>query len=262
MVDWMHKVDEQWLKERRNVVTATELVHLVPEFKRAEKAGRTNEVWPAFAALWEQKHSEIEPDPYSFKAAARGHYCEPYAIESWNKQTSVKMYHWDDCIICNNGLGFSPDGMNIEQPSTNCVRLDIDGKSMVGKGVRIDLMPTSLVEVKSYDIDHHTKSMVSNKMSKQLESERMQMAVAMMVVPTLEEVNLILFCPPARHSMAVRTYTKEELSDEISLLEKVLSMWQVTCREMNAYSEPFVSAFSEKEIESDYEAETQDAFVI
>ena len=70
---WYHEVSTEWLKARKAVLTATDVAGLVPEYKRYLKAGNPDKIMPGFAALWSQKHSNVEPDPGSMGPAARGH---------------------------------------------------------------------------------------------------------------------------------------------------------------------------------------------
>ena len=81
---WYHEVSEDWLKARKNFLTATDIVGLIPEYKRYKKNGKAG-IPPAFAALWEKKHSDIAVDPRSYKDAARGHILEPYAVYTYNE---------------------------------------------------------------------------------------------------------------------------------------------------------------------------------
>lgn len=251
-MEWRHQVSTEWLKARRDVITATELIGLKAGFTKLTKAQKAGtQVAPAFAALWGSKHSVMEPDPTSVGAAARGHYLEPYAVQDYSTQSGEKYYHWDDVLICNNGLGFSPDAMDIEQSPYAGVRCDVKkGKLMSGEA-KYAAMPTSILEVKSYGIENHMKNMVVDKM--QLK-ERYQIAAAMMVVPTLESGKLLQYCPQLEQfSMYVREYTRDELTKEIEELSEILDVWQKTCRYFDSQTSEMESEYAEQELIKMYE---------
>ena len=115
-MDWYHEVSENWLRARKTVITATEIKGLVATYKRMSKKDKeAGVVSPAFAALWGDKSSTYPIDVSSYGPAARGHIMEPYAIDEFNRANEVHFHHWDDCIIANGLVGFSPDAMDIAQ---------------------------------------------------------------------------------------------------------------------------------------------------
>ena len=201
---WTHEVDPSWLKARQRVLTATDVSGLMPEYKRYLKAGSPDKIMPGFAALWAQKHYEGELDTSApSPAAARGHIMEPWAVESWNKQCAPFMYHWDDCVITNGLLGFSPDAMDVSQYA--CVpRVDYTA-----------VQPTAIMEIKCYGVESHMKSIVEDRME---HKELMQVAMAFAVFPNLEKVYLVFFCPDAPISMYIEEYTKDDLHDQCRLI--------------------------------------------
>ena len=255
-MEWSHQVSTEWLNARRDVVTATELRDLLvgkTKWTKAQKAG--TQVAPAFAALWGQKHSIMEPDPMSYGPAARGHIMEPYAVKDYSMLNGDKWHHWDDCIICNNGLGFSPDAMDIEQSPYAGVRCDVIKGKLVSGEMKYAAMPTSILEVKSYGIDNHMKNMVANKMSLK---ERYQIAVAMMVIPTLKEGILVQYCPQlSEWSMYSHTYTRDELEKEIEELSEALDMWNKTCRYFDSKTSEMEATVSEMDVYDEYIASKQ-----
>lgn len=259
-MDWRHEVSVEWLKERRNVITATELVGLKAGFTKLTKAQKAGtQVAPAFAALWGTKHSNMEPDPASYGAAARGHFMEPYAIDDYSALTGEKYYHWDDVIICNNGLGFSPDAMTIPQGAFPGVRFDVEKGKLVGKwmkGTKRIPMPESILEVKSYGIENHMKNLVADKM--QLK-EKYQIAAAMMVLPGLKKGTLVQYCPQLEsYSMFARTYTRTELEDEIAELSEILDVWNKTCRWFDSNQSEMETTYKEDSIKQDFDELNQE----
>lgn len=249
---WTHEVDPQWLEARKDVLTATELAGLTSGFTKVTKAQKAGEsVAPAFAALWGEKHSLMPVDPTSNDAAARGHFLEPYAIEEFNERMDGKWYHWDDCVICNNGIGFSPDAMNIPQGKPIHNRLDVvKGKLVDTNGNVVDKLPTSILEVKSYGIGNHMKNVVANKMSLK---ERWQIAAAFLTIPTLEEAYLVQYCPQTELGLFYHRYEREDLEDEIEKLREIIQVWNATCQYFDAMWQPEMTCcYTEEQIMEDY----------
>lgn len=230
-MEWVHQVSQGWLHARREVLTATDIIGLKPGLRPATEAQLAgDELIPHFAALWGVKHSYQELDPMSYGAAARGHCCEPFAVKDFNSMDGNRqeMFHWDDCIIVNDGVGFSPDALNIMQ-LTNDVKLAVNK----GKLQNYDVMPTALLEIKSYGIEPHMKALA--KTSKNLD-ERWQIAVAMTVLPTLTEGYLLHYNPSTAYSMIVHHYTRDDLTKEFETIQKIISLWHSTCRWFNSHT--------------------------
>lgn len=227
-MEWVHSVDPEWLKARKEVITATELVSMrtgKTKWTKDQKSGK--EVIPSFAGLWAKKHCTVPDSPYSTGAAARGHILEPFAIQEYNDFTGSDFKHWDDCIIVNGMVGFSPDAMDIEQPAWSGVRLEVV-KGKLANGDKSIQSPKEILEIKSYGAENHVKNMV---LPKDRLSEKWQIAVAMLVLPKLEKGTLVQYCPQiSEFGMFTRTWTRDELEDEIEELEEILSMWEKTCR--------------------------------
>lgn len=248
-MEWAHQVSQGWLHARKEVITATELVKLRSGFSRLSKAQQTGiELAPNFAALWGAKHSDEELNPMSYGAAARGHWCEPYAVDDFNiniekeKRWKYKQYyHWDDCIIVNEGIGFSPDAMNIPQVTTD-VRLDVAH----GKIQNYNDEPKSILEIKSYGAEAHMKAAIKESIHV---DERWQLAAAMIVLPCIEEGILLFYNPSIpEYSMSIHTYDRDSLQKEIEELQKIISVWQATCRWFNNNEIGYKATHTEQEI--------------
>jgi len=212
---WYHEVSAEWLKARQDVLTATDVANLLPEYKRYLKAGSPDTPTPGFSALWCKKHSDVYLDTSSSDAAARGHIMEPYAIEELNKHSNVKFYHWDDCIITNNIFGFSPDGMTVDQ---------------LTKEVKIDssrVSPWQILEVKSYSPEQHMKSLCEERMD---HKELMQLAMSFVVLDSLEIANILWFCPGAPIPMFTEAYTRDDLHDQIRWILEIAEVYLKTDR--------------------------------
>lgn len=253
-MEWIHSVATEWLNERRDVITATELVGLIPEYKRWEKS-KGKQAPLGFYSLWEEKMAETELDPKSYGPAARGHIMEPYAVADFNvgkAGTAHHMWHWDDCIIKNGSVGFSPDGMDIPQVTADfCLQVK-QGKLINNDGQELADIPKQILEIKSYGIDRHTKCVMSDIFDKQLEKERYQIAAAMLVLPTIKVGWLALYCPQAVHSLDIKMLNRNDLTDEIELLQKVIDLWESCSREMNSLVIKSKALHTEKEIWLEY----------
>ncbi|WP_322154372.1 hypothetical protein [Paratractidigestivibacter sp.] len=249
-MDWEHSVATEWLEERRDVITATELVGLIPEYKRWKKSGGKQKPL-AFYSLWEEKMADSELDPMSYGPAARGHVMEPYAVKDYNMcrpSHAHDMAHWDDCIIKNGSVGFSPDGMDIVQQTADfCLHVQ-HGKLVNNQGVVMQEIPKQILEIKSYGVDRHAKAAMSDIKDKQLEKERYQIAAAMLTLPTVEVGWLCLYCPQAVHSLVLKEFTREDLEEEIELLQEIIDLWEKCSREMNSISLATKAYHTEKEI--------------
>ena len=219
--DWFHQVDAKWLEARRDCITATEIQKLVSPYKRrSKKDAEAGRIIPAFAALWGDKNSSWPIDPDSFGAAARGHVMEPYAVEEHNRIGHDEMFHWDDCVIVNGSVGFSPDAMDVPQDGIDAVKIDV--KDMPGEVRRI-------LEVKSFEPAGHMKAIATPKMER---DQLMQLAVAFHVLPSLEEAVLVFFCPPCRIPIYEETYTRDDLKELIGLVGDIDREYRRTEREM------------------------------
>ena len=185
---WHHEVSAEWLEHRQQVLTATDVVNLLPEYKRYVKAGEPEDkLFPGFAALWCSKHSKGYLDTESQAAAARGHVMEPYAVTAWNKQAKPEFHHWDDCIITKGLCGFSPDATTVEQPK---------GIVQMSHFFLSDL--DEIMEVKSYLPDHHMKCFVEDRMEHR---EIMQVAMAFKILDQLETAHIGRAGPDVRGTL-------------------------------------------------------------
>lgn len=229
--DWYHEVSEDWLRARRTVLTATEIKSLVATYKRfPQKDKEAGVVPPAFAALWGDKHSDEWPiDTASYGAAARGHICEPYAVREYNKRNDpARFYHWDDCIIARGLVGFSPDALDIPQ-RTKDVKLEVNGKMLASSMGPICGLPEEAMEIKSFEPAQHMKAIATPKMKR---DQIMQLATSMYVVPSLKRVVLMFYCPSSPIPVYEEAYTRDELKDEIKMVECISAMYEDTSQKM------------------------------
>ena len=243
MAHWYHEVSVDWLKARQPYITATEIAKLVPEYKRTLKAD-PDAIAPGFAALWAEKNTVSNPDPVSVGAAARGHWMEWYAVDSWNQQKEPVMYHWDDCLIVSGRVGFSPDAMNVLQTLPEVELLAKDGMLIAGNG-DYDIAPTEVMEIKSYEPARHIKSCIKEKGE---HDELIQLATAFHVVEDLEKAHLVFFCPGAPISMKSFEYTRDDLKDEIELVGKIVERYAKTIKQCKELSSDMAAKYTESEI--------------
>jgi len=256
---WYHEVSAEWLKARQTVLTATDITGLQAEYKRYLKAGSPDKLMPGFAAMWCQKHSDTYLDTGSVEAAARGHAMEPWAVDSWNKQATPTFHHWDDCIICIDGLGFSPDAMTIPQ-FTYDAKLNVtsDGKFLVdSNGMKCDC-PNEIMEIKCYEPAQHMKAIIEDRME---HKELMQIAMSFAVLSNLEIARLTWFCPGAPISMFTEKYTRDDLHDQIHWVLEIAEFYlkqSDKCVEFMMNSNSFEAKCTEEEVYLDYIADKAD----
>ena len=66
-MNWTYKASADWLDARRDVLSASDVTRLVPEWKRVKaKKADPSKILPMFAAVWCEKNTTTEPDIYSF----------------------------------------------------------------------------------------------------------------------------------------------------------------------------------------------------
>ena len=223
---WHHSVSPEWMQSRRSVLTASEIASCVSQLKRMTKAQEAgDQVFPAFASLWLEKQANTDPELDSFKAAARGHITEPYAVSDFNRNFEMNMFHWDDIVIKANNIGWSPDATNVSQDYPGSELLSVTEKSgtrLISPDGRFSIMgPSQMLEVKSYEPKAHMKRMLTDKMKL---DERWQVAVAMWVVPSIVEGYIEFYSLETDYSF-VHKYDRKELEEELKLITKVDELW-------------------------------------
>lgn len=235
---WEHCCSQAWLDARKPYITASEIASLIPTYKRI-KAGKENLFSsPALIKLYGQKHSAEPDDPMSYGAAARGHIMEPWAIEEYNKHASEKLFHWDDVVVVNGKMGYSPDAMDIPQPAIGPIApcQVLDGVTHIG-------------EAKCYEPGKHMQAAMQNPMRM---DERWQVAMAMSVMPKIESADLILYCPPLS-SIKLKRFTREMLDKEMKTIEEIVVMYENLESFIDANFLLTVGMATEFEIYSEYE---------
>lgn len=210
-MQWKHRVSRGWLVARQTVLTATDIKDLIP----ITKTGRARKVdtHDYLKVLARKRKVITSEDIESTGWAARGHIFESYAIEMYNKVMDLHnpiVHHWDDKIIANNWLGYSPDGLDITMTAT---------PAMIHWS---NVEPNLLVEVKSYSSEKHADLGHTDPM--ELE-ERWQIATAMTVSASIQKAHLVLFNPSYSEPMYVHEYTPSDLEKEIEIIEGIRGPW-------------------------------------
>lgn len=247
---WSHEVSANWLEARKSVLTATDVSGLMPEYKRYLKRGDPDAISPGFAALWCAKHTHGLTDTGSSDAAARGHVMEPYAVGDWNEQASPTFYHWDDCVIRNGVLGFSPDAMTVRQayvyPS---MEVNAKGNAIIASGKYSLPTPAEVMEVKCYSPEQHMKAIIEDRME---HKELMQLAMAFAVLPNLEKARLLWYCPGAPCSMFTEEYTADDLHDQVRWIVEIAEVYMAQAKLCEKVASRYSAKHTEEEIWLDH----------
>lgn len=249
-MDWRHEVSPQWMLARRDVITATEVASCISAYNRATAQQKAGDIlFPAFAALWAKKQSTSEPDIWSKGPAARGHILERYAIEDWNDQYPNKpYYHWDDCIIKNGGLGWSPDGLSVPQETGEPVVKEFGGKLSDSTHSFASSLPTSFIEIKSYEPDRIMKCMLTTP---DKYDERWQMACAFAVLPSLTN-GTILFYSINTNLSFYHTFDRDDLEAEIKQVNDMVDLWNKNVAKLEQMPPRFNVSVTEDQVYEEY----------
>lgn len=208
-MQWKHKVSLDWLTERQNYLSASEVKSLIP----FTKTGRPRKVTDVdYLKIYANKLRELtEEDCWSYNEMARGHLLEPYAIEAFNRLGIAKLYHWDDRIVTSKGpgfLGFSPDALDVPMDEPRAIT-----------------KATVMGEVKCYNPATH---LITAQMDIKDLDERWQIATAMAVAPNIQKGYLILYNPDIVVKLSqlyAIEVSREDLEDEIEMILEVEDKW-------------------------------------
>lgn len=209
-MEWKHKCDLDWLRERQKYLTASEIRKLLPVTATGRKRNVTD--LDRLKVLSGKMVELTEEDTWSYGAAARGHLLEPYAIDALNHHmvkiaSDEKFWWWDDKLVSVPGraIAFSPDAMNV--PMTDNYEA-----------------PSAIAEVKSYSAEKHLALAYTPK--EKIE-ERWQIATAMALLSNIDHACLVLFNPKMRErSVFVLEFNRWELEDEIGTILDVEMKWR------------------------------------
>lgn len=208
-MEWSHKCDIKWLRERQNYLTASDIKKLLP----VTATGRKRKVTDLDRMrIYAHKLVDLtEDDCWSYGMAARGHELEPFAVDALNdlldknEINSERFYWWDDKVISSEhtNLAFSPDATNVPMLSPK--------------------EPTAIAEIKSYNDEKHF--MLSFTPRNELE-ERWQIASAMAVRAHIDHAYLVLYNPRMLCDNVVAIpYDRDDLKKELEVISDVLGEW-------------------------------------
>jgi len=206
-MQWTHSVNPKWLEARKNYLTASEIMKLLPTTPTGRmRAGFED----ALLKVWAYKQCKVtDDDVVSTGVMARGHILEPYAIQALNSSNLVaaQIYHWDDTLIHSaDNIGVSPDALDVEQPKDCPVSLyECDARSVV--------------EVKAYNAAVHYEAGLSANPGRL--PERWQLATAMYVMPTIELGTLVFFNPSVTHPLFIHQFDRHDLEKELEMIADI-----------------------------------------
>lgn len=244
---WKARVDLEWLKERQQYLTASDIKMLIP----FTASGKRRSIEDKYLEVWTAKQEILdEDDCISYGAAARGHWLERYAIEEYNNFAErdnfvyqARMYHWDNVIITDRSgqLGYSPDALSI--PSWTTAARTITNTNI-----------TELSEIKCYGTSKHYRIAQTPRI---ILEERWQIATAMTVSPSLECGNLILYNPKANNKLFVKKYLRRDLMYEIEIIRSIVSDYYIKTAEFKTSFDraSYPAIKNEEELKEIYEAE-------
>lgn len=206
---WRHVVDKEWMMARTNYLTASSIKNILPitETGRKRSQAQIEANMLKIASSFATEYISDE-DCIATGMAARGHLLEPIAIEEANKVANLGLYHWDDIILVKDLLGWSPDAMSIPQTEKPPL-YDIKKNGAP--------CSASIGEVKSYGMERH---MVSVRTDKKDCPERWQLAVGMALLKNCQFAHLIFFNPDSTIRLAIKTYSRKDLEEEIQMVEE------------------------------------------
>lgn len=222
--EWRHEVSEKWLMSRKACLTASDVRKLIPDFKRIEAGKIKLEQAQQFAKVYGEKRS-FDMDPMSYGAMARGHVLEPHAVDEFNLSNLKRFtyFWWDDRLIMDDALGFSPDALDITQPPGTRFVSDPVIAEIAGANGQYRA-PEHILEVKCYEAGAYYQRMAAAANGEPID-ERWQVATAMVVCPTIEIADVMFYAPQCR-SWFYEEYDQHDLSEEIEVVKKIKDYWK------------------------------------
>ena len=240
---WRHVVDKEWMMARTHYLTASSIKNILPITETGRKRSQAQiEANMMKVAANLMTASISNEDCVSTGMAARGHLLEPIAIEEANKAANLGLYHWDDIILVKGLLGWSPDAMSI--PQTEKIALyDIELHGAP--------CPSSIGEVKSYGMEKHIASVYTDKEDC---PERWQLAVGMALLKNCQLANLIFFNPDSTIRLAIKTYSRKDLEEEIQMVEEAETSFKKFVKDLPYFEDKndFCEVNSDRDKNSDY----------
>jgi hypothetical protein len=230
-MQWIHKVNPEWLDARRAYLTASDIMKLLPVTPTGRP--RVGPIQDVQMKVWAKKQCGItDEDITSTGVMARGHLLEPYAIHVLNASGSAvaDTHHWDDCLVFSvDGIACSPDGLDIEQPKDCPVELP----SSKVKALMV-------TEIKCYSPEAHYE--MGMALNPGMLLERWQLATAMYVMPTIEKGVLAFFNPNAKQPLFTHEYTRTDLAGELAIIQQIGEAYYKMCNTFMAAAQTLCSS--------------------
>lgn len=221
---YRHEVSLDWLRERQRYLTASD-VRLMAADAKAVKEGRKKLLQcRSFARVLGSKMNASPSVEAPSSAAARGHFMEPYAVEEWEALNRRGLRHWDDFLLANDdGLAFSPDALDVDQPSGVSIVVSTTGSFVLGEYI---VRPTRMLEVKCYEDGAHFQRKLDVRSGRVLGlDERWQVAMGMAVCPAIETGTIMFYAPQCNDWFDV-TFGRSELEDEMDFILYMNELWR------------------------------------
>lgn len=232
-MQWRHEVNPEWLRARRECLTATDAIKMIPEVKRAVKklgSPGLGHVWHntppnrrhiivdvydypvALSILASKIALGSDEDPVSYGAAARGHILE---ADFFKRIMFDDWCHWDDVVVRSERrpaasfppVGFSPDGFRGMQQGDVYEWIRDRGGSSPSENTETCFMskdvclyhrnhlkdPIEFFEIKAYEPAHYLKAISTPKY---MMPERYQIAMGHVVLnEENSKSNIVFYCP-------------------------------------------------------------------
>ena len=211
MTDWYHKVDRRWMEARAKYLNASAIKEMLPVTETGRKRSQAQREAAMMKAWSHHLQTHIPEEALESRgAAARGHILEPFALNEYQRCTGESsVYHWDDVVIHDKYIGWSPDGMSIPQVKDYGCSWDVDERGR--------LCAETIFEVKSYSIEKHVA-----KLHEGVHEERWQLAVGMYLQPQTQRAVLIFFNPDCSCGLAYNVYKRSDLEEEIEMIRETV----------------------------------------
>ena len=220
--DWRHNVSREWLDARRHYLTASDIKRLVSTCRKMDDGKMQPSDNPIMARIYGEK-LDTEIDTLSTGAMARGHIMEPYAVEDYNiAYCDTLHYWWDDKIITDGTLGFSPDAM--DEPPLGGIIMNADDDGHIRNRMGAQETPHSILEIKCYESGSYFQRAMELTRGIKVD-ERWQIACAMKICSKIRWGVLVLYAPQIgkifRH-----IYKRRDLAEEIDMIGRIEGYWR------------------------------------
>lgn len=193
-----YEVSVPWLVARKSCLTATDIKELSKPYvewqesqlkadagdKRCKPEGKKKAFEEKCLAIWASKEFD-SVDTYQSPAMIRGHVYEPAALDELYANTLDPVWHWDNVLVVRDGIGASPDGLNVPMPDGCPVKIDWT-----------DLGAKHAYEVKCFMGEHHMKMYDAEK-PEDIDQDILYQVATQLYVFDVEDVTVVFYNPDA-----------------------------------------------------------------